>query len=42
VQDVVERRFRVPPAADMQGGRAGLELGDQVHLTLGHGRGLRG
>ncbi|MEQ9331864.1 hypothetical protein [Thalassobaculum sp.] len=36
VQDVVEGRFRVPPAADMQRGRPGLQLGDQMHLTLGH------
>jgi hypothetical protein len=36
VQDVVQCRFRVPPAADVHGGRACLQIGDEVHLSLRH------
>ena len=36
VEDVVQRRFRVAPAAGVQRGGPGLQVGDQVHLALGH------
>ena len=36
LQDVVERRFGMTPAAGMLRRRPGLQIGDQMHLTSGH------
>jgi hypothetical protein len=37
-KDVVQRGFRMPLAADMHRRRPGLEIGDEMHLALRHGR----
>ena len=36
LEDVVEVGFGVAPGAGVVGGRAGLQVGDQVHPALGH------
>ena len=35
-QGIVEHRLRMAPSADMTGGRAGLGVGDEMHLTSDH------
>src|SRR5260370_37487502 len=36
LEDIIQRRFRMTPAPGVLRGRAGLEVGDQMHLTSGH------